>query len=196
MFSTLFTAWGYDVSYLEFVASIVSLIGVILGITAKRITWPWWAISSVLYGIFFLQYQLYASAALQIVFVIAAIVGWFGWEPSGAKPGGLSNKYRLYTCIAIILATFALAPILKSIGAASTYIDAALFFGSLAAQLLMVYEKFESWQLWLIVDFGYVALYASQGLLFTTLLYVVFTALAALGWSRWYATHRRTIRSL
>jgi nicotinamide mononucleotide transporter len=43
---------------------------------------------------------------------------------------------------------------------------------------------------------GYVALYASQGLLFTTLLYALFTVLAALGWSKWYAAHRSALRSL
>ncbi len=196
MFSTFFTAWGYEVSYLEFVASFVSFIGVALGITGKRITWPWWAMSSALYGIFFLQYDLFASAALQIIFIVAAILGWYGWEPTGAKPGPVSNKYRAAIIALILIATLALAPVLKSLGAASTYIDAILFFGSFAAQMLMVYEKYESWPLWLVVDAGYVALYASQGLLFTTLLYVAFTVLAALGWSKWYAAHRSAIRSL
>lgn len=196
MFSTFFTAWGYEVSYLEFIASIASFIGVALGITGKRITWPWWALSSALYGIFFLQFDLYASAALQIIFIIAAILGWYGWEPTGAKPGPVTNKYRIAIIASILVATLVLAPVLKSIGAASTYVDAILFFGSFAAQMLMVYEKYESWPLWLVVDAGYVALYASQGLLFTTLLYVVFTVLAALGWSKWYAAHRSALRSL
>ena len=192
----LATIFGYDLSYLEAIAVIASLIGVALGITGKRITWPWWAISSILYGVLFLQWELFASAALQIIFIIAAIFGWFGWEPTGAKPGPLKNKYRTATFVAIILATLALAPLLKSWGAASTYADAVLFFGSLAAQILMVYEKFESWVLWLIVDAGYVALYATQGLLFTSLLYIVFTILAAVGWSKWYGSHRSAIRSL
>ena len=196
MFSTFFTAWGYEVSYLEFVASVVSFVGVALGITAKRITWPWWALSSVLYGIFFLQYKLYASAALQLVFIAAAVAGWYGWEPTGAKPGPVKNKYRLFTIAAILVATLALGPVLKSLGAASTYVDAILFFGSLAAQVLMVYEKYDSWPMWLVVDAGYTALYASQGLLFTTLLYVAFTAMAAMGWSTWYGSHRRALRSL
>jgi nicotinamide mononucleotide transporter len=192
----LVTVFGYDLSYLEFFALIASVTGVALGITGKRITWPWWALSAVLYGILFLQWELFASAALQIVFIVAAVFGWFGWEPSGAKPGPLKNKYRLAVFAAIILATLALAPILKSWGAASTYADAILFFGSLSAQILMVYEKYESWIIWLIVDIGYVALYASQDLLFTTLLYVAFTVLAAVGWSKWYAAHRRALGSV
>jgi nicotinamide mononucleotide transporter len=196
VFSIFFTAWGYDVSYLEFVASVVSFVGVALGITAKRITWPWWGISSLLYGIFFWQYKLYASAALQIVFILAAVAGWCGWEPTGAKPGPFRNRYRAYTIAAVLVSTLALGPVLKWLGAASTYVDAILFFGSVAAQILMVYEKYDNWPMWLVVDGGYTALYASQGLLFTTLLYVAFTAMAALGWSTWYGSHRRAIRSL
>jgi len=192
----LATIFGYDLSYLEFFAVITSFIGVALGITGKRITWPWWALSSILYGVLFMQWELFASAALQIVFIVAAVIGWFGWEPSGAKPGAVTNKYRALILVAIVLATLALAPILKSMGAASTYVDAVLFFGSLAAQILMVYEKYENWPLWLIVDAGYTALYASQKLLFTSLLYAAFTVLAAMGWSKWYAAHRSAIRSL
>jgi nicotinamide mononucleotide transporter len=196
MSSIFFTAWGYEVSYLEFVASIASFIGVGLGITGKRITWPWWGLSSALYLILFLQWDLLASALLQIVFIIAAVIGWFGWEPSGAKPGPFKNKYRIATVAAILIATLLLAPVLKDIGAAAALPDSLLLFGSLAAQLLMVYEKYDSWPLWLVVDAGYVALYASQGLLFTTILYLVFTIMAGLGWSSWYGTHRRAIRSL
>ena len=192
----LVTIWGYELSYLEFFAVLASFIGVALGITGKRITWPWWAISSVLYGILFMQWELYASAALQIVFIIAAVIGWFGWEPTGAKPGALKNSHRAYVLVAIILATLALAPVLKSWGAASTYVDAVLFFGSLTAQILMVYEKYENWVLWLVVDAGYVALYASQDLPFTAALYVTFTILAAMGWSKWYGAHRSASRSL
>ena len=192
----LATIFGYDLSYLEFFAVITSFIGVALGITGKRITWPWWAISSALYGVLFIQWELFASAALQIVFIIAAVIGWFGWEPSGARPGAIKNRQRALILIAITLATLALAPILKSMGAASTYVDAILFFGSLAAQILMVYEKYENWPLWLVVDLGYTALYASQKLLFTSLLYAAFTVLAAMGWSKWYAAHRSAIRSL
>jgi nicotinamide mononucleotide transporter len=194
--NTFFIAWSYQVSYLEFIAAIASFIGVGLGITGKRITWPWWALSSALYGLFFLQFDLYASAALQLVFIAAAIAGWFGWEVTGAKPGPFANKYRLATIAAIIGATLLLAPLLKSIGAAAALPDTLLLFGSLAAQILMVYEKYDSWPLWLVVDAGYVALYASQGLLFTTLLYIAFTVMAALGWRAWYAAHRRALRSL
>ena len=110
MSSILFTAWGYEVSILEFVAALTSLSAVILGTTKKRITWPWWAFSSVLYGVFFYQVDLFASAALQIVFVAAAIYGWFGWAPTGAVPGNISGRGRRN----IALATFASVAIART----------------------------------------------------------------------------------
>ncbi|MFM9150856.1 MAG: nicotinamide riboside transporter PnuC [Candidatus Planktophila sp.] len=179
-------------STLEIIAALVSFVGVALGITGKRITWPWWSISSILYGILFIQWDLFASAALQLVFITAAIAGWFGWGKTGAIPGPLKNSYRIYTAAAIIIATLALAPILESVKAASTYVDAILLFGSIAAQFLMVYEKYESWTLWLVVDLGYTALYFNQELYLTSALYLVFTIIAAVGWRSWYATFSRT----
>ena len=195
MMTTFFTLWGYEVSYLEFVASIVSFIGVGLGITGKRITWPWYGLSGALYGIFFLQYDLYASAALQLVFIAAAVVGWFGWSATGAKPSRLTNLHRIAIAGSILLLSLIIAPLLADIGAAAAYPDTLLLLGSMAAQILMVLQKYETWVLWFLVNIGYVALYASQDLLFTTVLYVVFTVMALIGWKAWYESHRSALRS-
>ena len=195
MMTTFFTLWGYEVSYLEFVASVVSFIGVGLGITGKRITWPWYGLSGALYGIFFLQYDLYASAALQLVFITAAIFGWFGWSASGAKPSRLTNLHRVVIVGTILLLSLVIAPLLADIGAAAAYPDTLLLLGSMAAQVLMVLQKYETWVLWFLVNIGYVALYATQDLLFTTVLYVVFTVMAVVGWKAWYESHRSALRS-
>ena len=186
MSTILFTAWGYDVSILEFVAALTSLSAVILGTTKKRITWPWWALSSVFYGIFFYQVELYASAALQIIFVIAAIYGWFGWAPTGAVPGNVSNRGRLYIAIATLVSVAFLSPLLSSIGAAATWTDAFVLIGSLTAQLMMIYEKFETWIVWVIVDVVATVQYMLLGYWFTALLYGIFTVVAVVGWKRWH----------
>jgi len=193
---TLFTAWEYQVSVLEFVASVTSLIGVWLGTTGKRITWPFWALSSALYAVFFNQANLIASAALQFVFIAAAVSGWRGWAQTGAKPGKLSTRGRVYSVLAILGLWLALAPLLSRIGAAATVVDAFLFVGSLIAQILMVLEKYESWIIWLIVDIAGTALYFNQGYYFTSFLYGIFTLVALQGWRRWYADQRSASRSI
>ena len=189
MSTIFFTAWGYDVSILETVAALVSFIGVWLGTTGKRITWPWWAASSALYMIFFYQADLFASAAAQIVFIIAAFLGWRDWAPTGAKPGPLSNRNRALWAVLTIVSVVLLTPLLTSLGAAATWQDAILFVGSLIAQILMVYEKIESWVVWLVVDAAATYLYASLGYWFTALLYFAFTLIALIGWKRWNDTY-------
>ena len=185
----VFTAWGYGVSILEFVAAIVSFIGVWLGTTGRRITWPWWAASSALYMVFFYQADLFASAALQIVFIGAALWGWLGWGPTGAVPSSLSSRHRAMWAMGTIVSVSALTPVLSSMGAAATWSDAFLLVGSLIAQILMVYEKIESWVLWLIVDAAGTVQYALLGYWFTAVLYFAFTIIAFIGWKRWNDTN-------
>jgi nicotinamide mononucleotide transporter len=185
MSTTLFTAWGYEVSILEFTAAVASFIGVYLGTTGKRITWPWWVLSSALYGIFFYQVDLFASAILQIVFIGAAIYGWFGWAPTGAVPGTISTRNRIRIALGTLVSVAVLSPVLANIGAAATWTDALILIGSIVAQLLMVYEKYETWVLWLIVNVVATVQYLSLGYWFTALLYGVFAIVAILGWKRW-----------
>ena len=185
MSTTLFTAWGYEVSILEFTAVVASFIGVYLGTTGKRITWPWWVLSSSLYGVFFYQVDLFASALLQIIFIGAAIYGWFGWAPTGAVPGSISTRNRIRIAVGTIVSVAVLSPVLAGIGAAATWTDAFILIGSLVAQLLMIYEKYETWVLWLIVNVVATVQYLSLGYWFTALLYGVFAIVAILGWKRW-----------
>jgi nicotinamide mononucleotide transporter len=185
MSSTLFTAWGYEVSILEFIAATISLVGVYLGTTGKRITWPWWVLSSSLYGVFFYQFDLFASAMLQIVFIGAAIYGWFGWAPTGAVPGTISTRNRLRIAIGTIVSVAVLSPVLAGIGAAATWTDAFILIASLVAQLMMIYEKYETWILWLIVNVVATIQYLSLGYWFTAVVYAIFAVVAIIGWKRW-----------
>jgi nicotinamide mononucleotide transporter len=186
MSSIVFTAWGYEVSVLELSAALTSLLAVILGTTGKRITWPWWAFSSALYGVFFYQVDLFASATLQVLFIAAAVYGWFGWAPTGAVPGYTSARNRRIIAVGTILSVAVLSPILSDIGAAATWTDAFVLIGSLVAQMMLIYEKYETWIVWIVVDVVATTQYLLLGYWFTALLYVIFTAVAVYGWKRWH----------
>ncbi|MSY19724.1 MAG: nicotinamide mononucleotide transporter, partial [Actinobacteria bacterium] len=57
--------------------------------------------------------------------------------------------------------------------------------GSVIAQLLMIWQRFEAWPLWLIVDAAYTYQYFNGQLYLTSFLYLIFTAIAIWGWIRW-----------
>lgn len=184
--SVLFTAWGYEVTALEAVAVVVALIGVGLGIKGTRWTWPFYFLGSVLYAWLFVGYDLYASAAMQGIFMVAAVWGWFNWGAEGVRqPGRLTNRQRLIVGALVVVAWAALAPLLQAIGGAASWADAFMLVGSLAAQLLMVLEKVEAWPAWLIVNTVGTALYLSQGLYFTSIFYAILLGMAVVGWRSW-----------
>ena len=195
LLTTIFTAWGYQMTLLELAAFITSVIGVGLSIFGTRSTWPWWNVSSLLYAIFFFEplNKWYASGALQFIFIAGGIWGWFGWGKGGASPGKLKTK-DLLICLGIYLgAWFALNPLLIHIGAAATLTDSFCFVGSCIAQYLMVKEKFEAWPLWFVVDSVYTYQYFHGKAYLTGILYLLFVLMAIAGWRRWLARANATL---
>jgi nicotinamide mononucleotide transporter len=188
--TVLFTVLGYQVTLLELTAVIASATGVWLGTTGKRIMWPWYGLSGVLYGWLFFNYDLYASASLQLVFIAAAIWGWFGWGPQGASSRNLSWALRASILSAGTVIWLLITPFLVSLGAAAALPDAFGLVFSVIAQVLMVLQFRENWVVWFVVNVVYVALFWSQDLKFTSLLYVVFAAIALRGWINWQKLQR------
>jgi nicotinamide mononucleotide transporter len=184
--TVLFTVWGYDVTAIEFASVITAFIAIGLGIRGTRWTWPFYFLSSLLYGWLFVQFNLFASAAMQLIFITASVWGWFSWGREGARvPSRLSTAMRTRGVIGVLVLWALLAPLLKSIGGVATWGDAFMFVGSLAGQLLMVLQKVETWPVWVAVNVVGTVLYASQGLYFTSLFYAVLILMAVAGWRAW-----------
>ena len=186
--AVLFTVWGYDVTAIEFASVILALVAVGLGIRGTRWAWPFYFLSSVLYGWLFVEFDLFASAAMQVIFMVAAVWGWFSWGREGARmPSSLTPAWRVRGAIAVLVLWILLAPLLQSIGGVATRGDAFMLVGSLAAQLLMVLQKTATWPVWIVVNIVGALLYASQGLYFTSLFYAVLIVRAVTGWRAWSA---------
>jgi nicotinamide mononucleotide transporter len=188
--TVLFTVLDYQVTLLELMAVVASATGVWLGTTGKQIMWPWWGLSSLLYGWLFFNYDLYASASLQVVFLMAAIWGWFGWGPKGASSRNLSWVLRLTVLLAGTAIWLVITPFLVSLGAAAALPDAFGLVFSIIAQILMVLQFRENWMAWFAVNVVYVVLFWSQDLKFTAILYVFFAAIALRGWINWQKLQR------
>lgn len=186
MMSVLFTVWGYDVTAIEFASVITAFLAIFLSIRGTRWTWPFYFLSSLLYGWLFVEFHLFASAAMQLIFMGAAIWGWFSWGEEGAEaPGRLDPALRLRGAVGVAVLWALAVPLLQSIGGAATWGDAFMLVGSLAAQVLMVLQKTETWPVWIVVNTVGTLLYASQGLYFTSLFYAVLIVMAVAGWRAW-----------
>ena len=65
------------------------------------------------------------------------------------------------------------------------YWDAGCAGISVAAQILMMKRRIESWHLWVVVDVVYTALYATKGAWLTVILYAIFAVIAVGGLREW-----------
>ena len=185
--TVLFTAWDYQVTAIELASVVLALLGIALGIVGTRWMWPPYFLSSLLYGWLFVQWHLYASAGMQVVFLAAAVWGWFTWGTEGVRvPGQLSARQRWLGAGGVVLAWVVLAPLLQMIGGVATWGDAFMLVGSIAAQLLMVLAKVEAWPIWVLVNLVGTGLYASQGLYFTASFYAILIVMALIGWRTWF----------
>jgi nicotinamide mononucleotide transporter len=189
--SSAFTAWGVEVTVLELGAVVLALVGIALGIRGTRWAWPPYLGSSLLYAALFLRHALYASAALQLVFGLAAVWGFFGWGEEGVvRARTLRSTARAGVALAVVAGWLLSVPILRAIGGAATAPDAFLLVASLVAQVLMVTRFVESWLMWLVADVVGIVHYARQGLWFTSLLYLVLVVMAIVGLRAWAARGR------
>jgi len=175
---------------LEWVAAVLALAAVGLGVFGKRATWPMWMVASLLYALVFARSKLWADALLQFVFIAAACWGWLRWGQMHFAPAHLRLPHYLLAWLAAALLSSVLQLGLRLAGGSAVWGDAVVTSASLVAQALMVQQKIEHWHFWLIANLCAVALFWSQQLLATALLYSVFAALALSGWYRWRACAR------
>ena len=187
-----FTLFGSPVTWLEVAAFWIALAMVLANFRVHPVAWPLAIVSSLLYGLLFLDSRLYGEAALQLVFVAVALWGWWQWLRGTAGDGTALRVHRMAPRQRTLVAALTLAawPLLgwlldRHTDSDVPYLDALPTVGSLAGQLLLGRKLIENWAVWVGVNFVSVALFAAKGLWLTVLLYALFAVLSVVGWRAW-----------
>lgn len=202
----LVTVFGYPLSYIEFVGTVLYLASVYLVARRHVLTWPVGIVSVLLFMILFYQIRLYSAAAEQVVYLAACTYGWWYWAQSGLRDGkvedvGFSPTPTLLKWLGLIVVLSAglgfvmsrvheWAPTLFPEAASFPLIDASTTVTSLVAMWLMARKRTESWVLWIAVDVVSIWLYFVKGVVFVSLQYVVLLGLATLGLLAWMKVSR------
>jgi nicotinamide mononucleotide transporter len=190
LFSTAFTLWGLDTSWLELIAVLLAFAMIVCNIAELHWGWPLAATSSVLYFFLFWSQRLYGDALLQVLFVVLAMWGWSVWL-RGIKGAALPVKrmparqrFTLAWMGALLWLTIG-SVLLNFTNTDVPWWDAFPTAFSLVGQYLLAHKRLENWAVWIIVNIVAAGLFAWKGLWLTTLLYLVFIVLSAMGWRTW-----------
>ncbi len=183
---------------LELVAAVLTLVAVYL--TARQIIWCWplAMVSVTLYAAVFYDARLYADMGLQALYFGLAVYGWWAWLHGGEDHGELevsltSSRTRVVLVVVATLGGVLLGQTLTRFTNASLpFMDSMLTSFSIAAQWMQTRKLLESWLVWLAVDVFYVGMFLYKDLYLTAGLYTVFLVLAAMGFTQWRRSMRRT----
>jgi len=187
-----FTLWGSPVTWLEMVAFGLSVAMVLGNMRVQPVAWPLAIASSLLYFLLFHDARMYGEAGLQLLFVGLSFWGWWQWL-RGTTADGKKLRVRTLTPEGrrrVVLLTAIAWPLLGTLLAARSdsdvpWWDALPTAGSLAGQWLLGRQYTENWLVWIAVNVISISLFAYKGLWLTVLLYIVFTAMAIIGWRQW-----------
>lgn len=162
---------------------------ILLAIRQHRACWLAGGASTALYIVVFARAGLPLQAALQLLYVVLSVYGWFAWRPGGAaqpQPGHWPLRYHLIALAGVGLATAASAALLERLALSSAPLaDSVGTWASVVATWLLARRIVDSWLWWIAVDAGLATLFASQSLTGTAALYLAYAALAVVGWRTW-----------
>ncbi len=209
--NVFFTFLGYPMSYIEFSATL--LIAVYVLLITRRIVyaWPIGITAFTLFAVLFYQVRLYSDFFEQFYYIGNGFYGWWLWLASrkDKKEADVSFSTRkIYILTASIIAIGAAVlgftmsrihiylPSLFPNPAAYPYIDAFATMMGFTAAALSAHRKIESWFLWICVSVICIGLYYARNVKFVAALYIFFLALAINGLITWGRELRRRTKLL
>ncbi len=206
--NTFVSILGYDMSHLEFWATLTG--GVAVWLSAKENVWSWiiGLLNVMLAFVMFYQIQLYPDMFLQVFFFVTNIIGFWQWKFPKETEANVNNELiisklstlQIGTVVLIgvagtyILGTFAknlheISPLVFNLPSAFPYIDSFILTMSIVATFMLIRKKMEAWWVWLGVDLIATYLYYIKDVKVYALLYAIFCVIAIFGaieWTRKY----------
>ena len=150
---------------LEYIAVGFSLLYVLLTIYRNIWCWPIGILGILAYSVVFWQSQLYVALALQGVYLVQSVYGWWLWNKASHAMEGETDSNRVIRLpvswyLPGILGTLALAAILGWIFQHTDdpypYLDALCAAISVTALLFTAKKILENWPIWVLADAVYV----------------------------------------
>jgi nicotinamide mononucleotide transporter len=176
----------------------VEIIAVIFGISSvwyarkeNILVYPTGIVNVLIYVYLSYKAGLYALMGINVFYFVMSVYGWYSWTHKDENKQvlaiswsnltyhvinvvGLAGSFLLLRYI-LVRHTDSTVPILDSL-------TTAIFIVSM---WLMARKKVENWIGWIVGDVICIPLYASKGLVFTSVQYVVFLIIAVMGFIEW-----------
>ena len=175
--------------YVEWTATLLSLIFLILVMRENKWCWLFGIISSILSVYLFYELKLYSESILYFFYILFGIYGWWTWNKS-SKTELKVSKWRPLQHIKTIVVGIGIALGVGYLFKAYTdadksFIDAYTSVFGLIATYLEAHKILGAWIYWIVVNGVTVWLYYTKGLNVYMWLMVVYFVLSFVGFQQW-----------
>ena len=178
-------------SWLEAAAVIFGILSVWFARKENIWVYPTGIVNVLIYVYLCFFAGLYADMAINGFYFVMSVFGWYNWTRRDELQNhklisALSLKEWVFYLI-IVIVSFGLIYFILTHYTNSTVPIFDGFTTSLfiVGMWLMAIKKIENWIFWIIGDLLVIPLFASKGLVFTSVQYIVFLVLAIMGYVEW-----------
>ena len=187
--------------WFEIIAATLGIIAIYFQIKVKPFYWIISLVVSSMYIVVYFSAKLYADMSMQFYYVGMSIYGLYVWlsgnNNSDKKTIPISKIKNFKSWIIIVLIAalsfIIIGYILKNFTDSNVpWWDSFTTSLSFVATWMLARKKIENWLIWIVVDATSVALYIYKQLYPTTILFIVLTLLAIVGYFQW----KRELRTL
>ncbi|MBP6978808.1 MAG: nicotinamide riboside transporter PnuC [Bacteroidales bacterium] len=180
-----------DTSWIEYVAVIFGILSVWFARKENILVYPTGIINVLIFVYLCYDAGLYANMGINIFYFFMSVYGWYSWtrKDANAKTLAISRCGLTYgaVMIALLLVLFILLRYVLMHYTDSTVpiVDAFTTAVFIIGMWLMARKKVENWIAWIIGDVICIPLYAFQGLIFSSLQFLIFLIIAIMGYISW-----------
>lgn len=181
------------ISAAEWVAVVLAFAYLLLAVRQNAWCWVCAIASAAIFLVLFARAGLVMQAALQVFYVFMGAYGWWAWRhgSTGGAPLPVSRWSPARHAGAAVLLLLGSAVngwlVARTHGGWVPYVDAFVAWVSVLATWMVARKVLENWLYWIVVDTVAAALYWSQGLYATAVLFAVYVVIAARGYLAWRA---------
>jgi nicotinamide mononucleotide transporter len=179
-------------NYIEVTATLLSLIYVWLSVKQKLSLWLFGFLSAALFAVVFFQAKLYAVMTLQFYYLAVSVYGWLSWKKGKTATGDeltvkkiSSREVLIFTIVTFVVFIIYYYILENHTDSPLPLIDSATTALSITATWMLARKIIEHWLIWIVVDVISASLYLYKELYSTSLLFVVYTIMAVVGFLQW-----------
>jgi nicotinamide mononucleotide transporter len=182
---------------IEWLAVALGLANITLLIRRSIWNYPFGMVMVTIYAWIFFDAKLYGQTLLQPIYFVIQAYGWANWLGRRDASGLVIVRRVSAFDAAILIAGVIFGAVVfgtlmdRFTDATAPYADGLIAALFICAQILLANRYLENWLLWIAGDVLAIALYWSQGLQPTAVLYVAFLALSVFGLLEW----RKAVRN-